>query len=336
MYANNYYPKWYYPTSVSQEAEAITHIPWDSAGNFVYLKSKDLAQTKTVKPLQHIPNAYSTPIRNKTWYLYCKFQLGKETGRINGIQLQIQMDRGARVVDDTVQLIYNNQPIGDNMATADITQLKTYGNDWGLTWTDPDSYVTTYGDFGVMLRFQSSYTTPHTTTPLIDFVRMRYTVEGEDLVNKQEARANIGWTMALTLDKFWIRKEQEKQKSPPTRGGVPELSDGYQGDLGGQGEAGSGGDIPDSYTGSFAFIGSNTFTGSSAFFGSSGFAGSSNYEGSTFGFIGSSFARISSYNVIPSISFLPTTGAFTYQAFLIQNTDQIFYWDNVWILVASP
>jgi len=333
MYANNYYPKWYYPHSISQESEAITHVPWDSTGNFTYIKSRDLTQTKTVAPLRHIPNSFSTPIRNKTWYLNCMFQLGREPGQVNGIQLQIQMDRGARIVDDTVQLIYNGSPIGENLATLEIETLKTYGNAWGLTWTDPDVYAmpsTTSTDFGVVLRFQSNFSTPHTTTPAIDFVRMRYTVEGETLINRQEARPNIGWTMALTLDKFWITRPGEFSELDDDF----ELTnnDGTQGGPGG-GTGGTGYEGTAGYIGSgvFEFIGSGGFVGSGGFIGSSG-----DYQGSIFGFIGSSFPNISSYNIIPSIAFLPTTGAFTYQAFLVQDTNQIFYWDNVWILVASP
>lgn len=320
---SNYYPKWYYPHSISQDSEAITHVPWDSTGNFVHIKSRDLTQTKTIAPLKHIPNSYSTPIRNKTWYLNCKFQMGREPGQVTGIQLQIQMDRGSRIVDDTVQLIYNGSPIGENLATPEIEALKTYGNAWGLTWTDPDAYAMTTGDFGVVLRFQSNFSTPHTTTPAIDFVRMRYTVEGETLINKQEARPNIGWTMSMGPFRNW--------KYSPTKEGMPEWKpDGTGGTEGGGGEPG-GGESPPSYTGSSAFIGSGGFIGSGPFIGSSG-----NYQGSTFGFIGSKFQTIGSYNVIPTIAFLPITGAFTYQAFLIQNTNQIFYWDNVWILVASP
>ena len=326
---SNYYPKWYYPHSISQDSEAITHVPWDSTGNFIHIKSRDLTQTKTVAPLKHIPNSYSTPIRNKTWYLNCKFQLGRESGQVNGIQLQIQMDRGARIVDDTVQLIYNGSPIGDNLATPEIEALKTYGNAWGLTWTDPDVYAMTSGDFGVVLRFQSNFSTPHTTTPALDFVRMRYTVEGETVINKQEARPNIGWTMALTLDKFWIRKPGEKSAESQDGAEITD-SDGQGGAGGGYGGSGAG------YAGSGPFVGSFGFIGSTGVVGSSGFTGTTGFAGSTFGFIGSGFQNISSYNVIPSIEFLPTTGAYTYQAFLVQTTNQIFYWDNVWILVASP
>jgi hypothetical protein len=238
------------------------------------------------------------------------------------------MDRGARIVDDTVQLIHNGSPIGENLATLEIEALKTYGNAWGLTWTDPDAYTMTTGDFGVVLRFQSNFSTPHTTTPAIDFIRMRYTVEGEIVINKQEARPNIGWTMALTLDKFWKRKPGE----PGELTDEPGLLGG-----GGAGDgAGEGFGDPDGYAGSGAFVGSFGFIGSSGFYGSIGYTGTTGYAGSTFGFIGSGFRNISSYNVIPTIAFLPITGAYTYQAFLVQDTNQILYWDNVWILVASP
>jgi hypothetical protein len=368
MYANNYYPKWYYPTAVTQDSEAITHVPWDSSGNFTYIKSRDLTQTKTVAPLKHIPNSFSTPIRNKTWYLNCNFRLGRESGRVNGIQLQLQMDRGSRIVDDTVQLTHDGSPIGENLANLEIEALKTYGNTWGLTWTDPGVYAmtsTTSTTFGVVLRFQSNFSTPHTTTPAIDFVRMRYTVEGEASNNRQEDRPNIGWTMQLTPDEFWILRpgNYSELKNPSARlipGQGPGKPGLYGEGAGGEGTGGlvgglvvdgftpvgggffpfapgqTGGGSTEGYTASGQFQGSFGFQGSTGTTGSSGFTGTTGYAGSTFGFIGSGFLNITSYNVIPTIAFLPTSGSYTYQAFLIENTNQIFYWDNVWILVAAP
>jgi hypothetical protein len=240
------------------------------------------------------------------------------------------MDRGSRIVDDTVQLTHDGSPIGENLANLEIEALKTYGNTWGLTWTDPGVYAmtsTTSTTFGVVLRFQSNFSTPHTTTPAIDFVRMRYTVEGEASNNRQEDRPNIGWTMALTLDKFWDRTPGERSKLTNTPG---PLGGGAADGTGGQGYGGSGYAGSDGFVGSFAYIGSAGVVGSAAYIGTMG------YAGSTFGFIGSGFRNISSYNVIPTIAFLPTSGSYTYQAFLIENTNQIFYWDNVWILVAAP
>jgi hypothetical protein len=316
MSAINYFPRWYYPISVDQTFEDVSHIPWNSTGDFVYLKSKDSFRTSTVAPLTHIPVSRTVSIRNKTWFLHCRFQLGAEPGQINGIQVQIQMDRGARIIDDTIQLDKNGELLGENQATLDILSLKTYGNTWGLNWSNIDPYDLTSGNFGLRLRFQSNFTTPHTTTPAIDFIRMRYTVVGEDATNKQEARPNIGWTMSLV-------NSRNKR-----RDGMPENSDDV--DLFPNG--GTGGD-------SGSFIGSSGFGGSTGFLGSIQFVGSAGNvtggSGVNFGFIGSGILNVSSYTVIPSISLLPIAGSFRFEAFFVVNTNQLFYWDNVWILVAS-
>jgi hypothetical protein len=321
MSAINYFPRWYYPTSVDQTFEDASHIPWDSTGDFTYLKSKDLTRTGTTLPLKHIPVSRTVSIRDKTWFLHCRFQLGAELGQINGIQVQIQMDRGSRIVDDTIQLDKNGELLGENQATLDILSLKTYGNTWGLNWSNIDPYNLTSGNFGLRLRFQSNFTTPHTTTPAIDFIRMRYTVVGEDATNKQEALPNVGWTMALTLEKFWDRT---KVKKP---GDGAEL-------LGDEGDGASGGapgedvpnpNLPTNPTGSFGFFGSFGFVGSGF-----SFVGS----GGTFGFIGSNPSIITSITSIPSIQFLPLSAP-PGLGYLIQNTGQLFYWDNGWILAAS-
>jgi hypothetical protein len=335
MSATNYFPRWYYPTSVDQTFEDVSHIPWDSTGNFVHLKSKDLSRTSTVAPLKHIPVSRTVSIRNKTWFLHCRFQLGTEPGQINGIQVQIQMDRGSRIVDDTIQLDKNGELLGENQATLDILSLKTYGNTWGLNWSNIDPYTLTSGNFGLRLRFQSNFNTPHTTTPSIDFIRMRYTVVGEDLINKQEALPNIGWTMALTLEKIWDRTESSdgrKELKPKLKGGSG-LGNGFGLEGDGEGAGGSGGpgvappdpNLPTNPTGSFGFIGS-----SYRFDGSFGFVGS----GGSFGFVGSGASNITSISTLPSIQFLPSSAP-RFEGYLIQNTGQLFYWDNVWILAAS-
>jgi hypothetical protein len=329
MSAINYFPRWYYPISVDQTFEDVSHIPWNSTGDFVYLKSKDSFKTSTVAPLTHIPVSQTVSIRNKTWFLHCRFQLGAEPGQINGIQVQIQMDRGARIIDDTIQLDKNGELLGENQATLDILSLKTYGNTWGLNWSNIDPYDLTSGNFGLRLRFQSNFTTPHTTTPSIDFIRMRYTVVGEDATNKQEALPNVGWTMALTLEKFWDRSDIGPGKQATLLDGEGGAS-GTGGPPGPPGSGFAGSQPPSGFVGSTFSLGSSGLTG---FIGSNiGFAGS----GQIYGFIGSSIGNISQLVFIPNIGLLPTTGSFRFQAFYIQTTGQVFYWDNVWILVVSP
>lgn len=310
-----YFPKWHYPISASQFAEDSTHIPWDSAGNFVYIKSKNLSKTKTVQPLIHIPVNQGLTIRNKTYFLDCKFNMTREIGQITGLQIEIQIDRGARVIDDTIQLIKDDQVIGENVASSGTDERTLYGPDWGLDWTTVDPYSLTSGNFGVRLRFQSNYKTPHSTVPSIDFVRARFLVANET-INKQELRPNIGWTCYLTSDQFWLMGDRP----------VSDLISGNK--LGRPGFIGSYGY---SYIGTFSYTGSGLpgYTGS---FGPINLNFPIGYISSSFGIV---LATSSPIPIIPNITFLPPTGAFQYQAFYLSNINAIVYWDGVWLVGAS-
>jgi hypothetical protein len=305
MYATNYFPRWYYPISIDQTFEDASHIPWDSTGNFIHLKSKDLSRTSTVLPLKHIPVSQTVSIRNKTWFLHCRFQLGTEMGQVNGIQVQIQMDRGSRIIDDTIQLDKNGELLGENQATLDMLPLKTYGNAWGLNWSNIDPYELASENFGLRLRFQSSFTTPHATTPSIDFIRMRYTVVGESLIDKQESRPNIGWTMS----------ESSTIQSRPL-----EYDDG-------EGEG---------FIGSIGFSGSNN-----GFQGSTGFTGSIYFASSTarIEFILGTVVvvgEIGPESTVATISLLPPVGAFLNQAYFVLGGVGLVYWNgSTWVVVNS-
>ena len=314
MSATNYFPRWYYPISIDQTFEDVSHIPWDSTGNFIHLKSRDLSKTSTVLPLKHIPVSQAVSIRNKTWFLHCRFQLGTEMGQVNGMQVQIQMDRGSRIIDDTIQLDKNGELLGENQATLDILSLKTYGNSWGLNWSNIDPYELASGTFGLRLRFQSSFTTPHTTTPSIDFVRMRYTVVGESLINKQELRPNIGWTMSESLT---IRTKSSADDDIPGGGG-----------------SGIGGGA-DNFTGSTGFAGSGP-----GFFGSNGYTGSVDAGDATarIEFIQGVLVIIGNIgpaNTVATVSLLPLAGAFQNQVYLVQDGFRIFYWNGSSWIVAN-
>jgi hypothetical protein len=326
MSAINYYPRWYYPISVTQFSEDDSHIAWKSDGNFVYIKGRDSFQTNTIAPLRHIPLSFSQSVRNKTWFLYCRFSLNREPGTVTGLEVQLSIDRGGRVVDDTVQLYKNSEKIGENYASMDLSTLKKYGNTWGLEWNNP--YILTSGDFGVLLRFQSNFTIPHSTTPSIDFIRMRYTVANELLVNKQEARPNIGWTNSSVDDSNFSRDGKEGEGK-----GGKKKNDG--------------------------FAGSNGSTGSNGFFGSNGFEGSYGFEGSGFngsnGFIGSispidigqievvfldnvPYLRVrNSQNQETFIQIIPTNnlplgGTFLYQSWLVGSL--VYYWNGtIWVSI---
>jgi hypothetical protein len=135
--------------------------------------------------------------------------------------------------------------------------------------------------------------------------------------------------MALTLEKFWDRSDIGPGKQATLLDGEGG-GGGTSGPSGPPGSGFAGSQPPSGFVGSTFSLGSSGLTG---FIGSNiGFAGS----GQIYGFIGSSIGNISQLIFIPNIGLLPTTGSFRFQAFYIQTTGQVFYWDNVWILVVSP
>ena len=308
MSASNYFPRWYYPISVTQFAEDDSHIAWQSNGNFVYIRGRDSFQTKTVAPLRHIPLSFSQSVRNTTWFLYCRFLLNQEPGTVTGLEVQLSIDRGGRVVDDTIQLYKNDEKIGENNASMDLSTLKKYGNTWGLDWDNP--YILTSGDFGVLLRFQSNFTTPHNTVPSIDFVRMRYTIDGESLTNAQEARPNIGWTNA------YVNSTNKDRDGTSSGDGGPGAGDGSGGDTSG---GGSG------FTGSIGFISSTGFSGSNGFTGSAFFPVSDArvvfINGSTV-LVG----NINSSNTVGTISLLPPSPTIIGEAYFVTSEGAVYYW----------
>jgi hypothetical protein len=135
--------------------------------------------------------------------------------------------------------------------------------------------------------------------------------------------------MALTLEKFWDRtgvnpgdgaKLKVRESEGKGEDGTPSEGEG-----GTPGEGEPNPNLPTIPTGSFGFFGSFGFVGSGF-----SFVGS----GGTFGFIGSNPSIITSITSIPSIQFLPLSAP-PGLGYLIQNTGQLFYWDNGWILAAS-
>ena len=83
------------------------------------------------------------------------------------------MNRLGRITDETIQLCYNNESIGDNHASLALDLTKYYGGDtnkWNtnLTMTDIQN-----SSFGVILRFQSHPDWPHKNSPLIEAVQLR-------------------------------------------------------------------------------------------------------------------------------------------------------------------
>jgi len=166
--------KWFLPNLISQTAEVEQHVPWVETG-FVYLKSDDGNYLSTTRELLHIANPTVNDIKMKTYYLYlAEFGISNLPDIIAGIEVEVNMNRGGRITDDTMQLRYNDEFIGENRATYTLENIKTYGSStdtWGIENLTAEMLLDP--SFGIGLRFQSHPSWPHREHPKVNYVRIR-------------------------------------------------------------------------------------------------------------------------------------------------------------------
>jgi hypothetical protein len=168
---------WTSPNTITQYAETggeTAHIDWLDTDGFCGLKELDGNSVRTTRDLVHIARDPRHDIKEKTYYLkITNFNFVNLPPTLSGVELKLSMNRLGRITDDTVQLCYNNEPIGDNHASLVLDLTKYYGgetNKWNtnLTMTDIQN-----SSFGVILRFQSHPDWPHKSSPLIEAVQLR-------------------------------------------------------------------------------------------------------------------------------------------------------------------
>lgn len=155
---------WNYPTAVSQYAEQgaeLVHIKWNET-QFNALAYPGPQSLSSNGPLVHLARSPKVDYTNKTYYLVAKgFNFSNLPSTISGIELRLNANRRGRITDETVQLLVNNQPVGDNQATLSVDPIKTYGgitNLWGLSGLLADNIN---AEFGVLIRFRSHPHWPH-------------------------------------------------------------------------------------------------------------------------------------------------------------------------------
>ena len=166
---------WTYATIVTQYAEAETHIPWKDDGVGIYEAIyPDSGFLETTLPLLHISRTPNNDLKMKTWFLkFTGFSFINLPATITGVEAELGMDRGGRITDETIQLTYNNIPIGKNQATFSLDILKLYGSStdiWDATLTNA---ILSDPSFGIILRFQSHPSWPHRSTPMVNYIRLR-------------------------------------------------------------------------------------------------------------------------------------------------------------------
>ena len=168
---------WALPRLISQYAETEAenaHVSWLEVDNFSSLKFKDSKHIRTSRDLLHIARDPKTDIKEKTYFLkLTNFNFDNIPSILTGIEVKITMNRFGRITDDTVQLILNDNHIGDNLADLDLAPIKTYGNSTTLWNTNISASNVLNNTFGIILRFQSHPRWPHKASPLIDTVEIR-------------------------------------------------------------------------------------------------------------------------------------------------------------------
>jgi hypothetical protein len=156
---------WTSPTTITQYAESgaeSVHIPWNS-DQLNALQSPGNEALQTAGTLVHTARSPKVDFTNKTYYIAAtNFNFADLPDQISGVQLKLTTDRRGRITDETVHLLLNNQPVGDNRASLTVDPIKVYGSEtdlWGLSSLSKNDI--TSSSFGVLIRFQSHPQWPH-------------------------------------------------------------------------------------------------------------------------------------------------------------------------------
>lgn len=302
---------WAFPNKVSQHAEAETHVAWDPGG-IPYLRIEDGKFIRTVAPLTHTTNSLSGNRLMKTWYLVLSdFKFNFIPEAFSGIEVKLRMQRGGRITDETIQLMYNGQAVGENRAESALGLTNIYGGTID-SWSAVPTYLNEEGTLcivpevgrdptlGVCIRFQSHPSIPHKETPMLDYVKMRligvtaadaargnipkFDGEGSDSAGLGSSRpggfgpgGGTGDAGLGTDPGTASGRNKKKGKDPQDVGGTikPGFGSGY---------------ISSTFSGSTGYGGTtgggDTYQGSTGYYGSIGYLGS----GYTFGGYVASYA----------------------------------------------
>jgi hypothetical protein len=188
--------QFYNPTTITQvsipnEVTGIPSIDWNFNSNII----ADGAEAVTKTGLYTIPGLWMEKFLSNTSQLWCtRLGIPNRTGTIVGIELQLDVQRVARIEDLIIQLTLNGALIGDNRAsTVNPVQSDMYTGDFTAP-LDPvgDSHI--YGSstdlwgttgltstniadstFGVVVSFKSNPIYPHRDLAYLSQVALRIT-----------------------------------------------------------------------------------------------------------------------------------------------------------------
>jgi hypothetical protein len=183
-------PTYFQPSSIVQYAEyPDTNISWtnnsrddtiitDEAYNFAdpTTGQGDKNNLITVGSLSHVPNSFRGPKIDKTYYLKCTgFNMTNLPTVMTGFSLKLVTQRNARVVDETVCLIYNGEVVSDNKTNLSSIReghirngnIQEYGGPTDMWGADITKEMMQDPEFGVLLRFSSNPLYPHRDSMII-------------------------------------------------------------------------------------------------------------------------------------------------------------------------
>jgi hypothetical protein len=188
--------QFYSPTLITQvsipnEITGIPSIDW----NFNPTMIAENVEAVTKTGLYTIPGLWMEKFLSNTSQLWCtRLVIPNRAGTVVGIELQLDVQRVARIEDLIIQLILNGALIGDNRAsTVNPVQSDMYTGDF-TTPLDPvgDSHIyggiadlwgttgltaTNIADptFGVVVSFKSNTIYPHRDLAYLSQVALRIT-----------------------------------------------------------------------------------------------------------------------------------------------------------------
>lgn len=318
---------WTYPTTVTQftDSPSPLRILWNSK-YFYSARFDDGSRISTVAPLQHIPNSFSGDRTMKTWYLQLSGYNLNVLKPLAGLQLKLHSERSGRIIEETVQFMYQNKFVGDNKANRDISQIKYFGgkDTWGfLPVNDTTSTLAILNSstFAVAVRFQSHPEWPHRESPMVEYVAIRGIYE-TDILDTRIKPLGIAWKNAEELsddageDGLEVHAALGSSRDPFSGLGQPSGITDKNDPTDGPGYVGS----------------TNLYIGSG---GSNGFTGSQGVPGVDVdptpppGYVGSVFSFIQTFVSFPTVASLPIIGQ-SGLGYMIQSDGSIRYWDPVY------
>ena len=86
---------------------------------------------------------------------------------VSGIAFRLTVNRSGRVFDDTVQLTYNGELIGENKCSRTVDPIQLYGDSTDLWTVENINDIIQDPSFGITIRMKSHPDWPHKTTPIL-------------------------------------------------------------------------------------------------------------------------------------------------------------------------